>query len=154
MFADNDHKPLSSLCMQVGYGRSCCCCAGEVRCSRVGMGGKWQAVRVDEEQEGCAEDRAVDVRCRPAADCTDRGQEGRGRDWKQGGWSDRSVHVSSSIHHTVPLWFNQTRNVLTEFDCRSTDECIVMQTPVHTCPYQTKISSNQMKRHVSLILKP
>lgn len=45
------------------------------------------------------------------------GQERKGLSVEAGGdWSDRSVHVSSSIHHTVPLWFNQTTNVLTEFD--------------------------------------
>lgn len=78
------------------------------------------------------------------------GREGAGSGGR-GDWSDRSVHVSSSIHQTVTLWFNQTRNVLTRFDCKSTGECVVMQTPVPACAYWTKISSNQIKRDMSLI---
>lgn len=78
------------------------------------------------------------------------GQERKGLSVEAGGdWSDRSVHVSSSIHHTVPLWFNQTTNVLTEFDYRSTGEWVFMQTPVSTCVCRTKISSNQMRRQAS-----
>lgn len=62
------------------------------------------------------------------------GREGAGSG-SRGDRRDRSVDVTSSINHTVPLWFNQTRNVLTRFDCRSTGECVVMQTPVPACAY-------------------
>lgn len=154
MFEDDDQEPLSSLCMQVGYRRSPAVAVPEKwSVAEQGMGEKWQAVRVDEEQEGWAgEDRGRGCQMPPRESRPHRQRSGR-KGPKVGsreGWSDRSVRVSSSIHHTVPLWFNQTRNVLNGFDCRSTGDCVVMQTPVPTCPYQTKISSNQMTRHVSL----
>lgn len=125
------------------------CWRSQVYLSRVGSGRKWQALCVDKKQEGWVRDRAADARCRPGRQTAQAGvRKRRFWEWKQGDWSDRSVHVSSSIHHTVPLWFNQTRNVLTRFDCRSTGECVVMQAPAHA--YWTKISSIQVNRYISL----
>lgn len=67
-----------------------------------------------------------------------RGQERKV--WRQrGGWRDRSVYVSSFIHHTVPLWFNQTRNVFTKFDSGSTSECVAMQAPARQKYHPVKL---------------
>lgn len=65
--------------------------------------------------------RTVDVRRLPRESRPQKQGSGRkGPGVEAGGWSDRSVRVLSSIHHTVPLWFNQTRNVLTWYDWKST----------------------------------
>lgn len=118
MFEDDDHKLLLSLCMQVGVQESLAAVAAlekwkvdgkEVTgcaCGR-GTGG----LGLKRQGRGC---QMLPRERRPHRQRSGR-KEGKGPEWKQGSggwWCEKSVRVPSNIHHTVLLWFNQSRKCL------------------------------------------